>query len=462
MKAPLLRPDDRMVAGVCSGLAGHLGWSVNLIRASMVLLAAAGGAGLVLYAWLWVLVPTAAEAADSADKEHRPRSLAQNFAAHFGGPSAAGTRTSGVEGPNAEGPASDAGAPASRPPAAARGWIQFAAGRDVLAGLALLAVAAVVIAQRFGADVNWQVLFPLGAIVAGAVLAWSQLDDARRAGLISSAGADRRTGVLRLAAGLLLVIVGVLLMVSGAFAWDILLAGLLAAAAVLGGVGLVFAPWAVKYWRDLEAERAGRIRERERAEIAAHLHDSVLQTLALIQNRAGSEQDVLRLARAQERELRRWLYLDDPRTAGQLSEAVTAAAAHVEDEYGYPVEVVAVGDASLTSATEAMVLAARAALINAAQHAPGPVSVYVECTPDRAEVFIRDRGKGFNPQQVPPDRLGVRESIVGRMKRHGGTAVIRSGPEGTEVRLALPLTRTPPESTENHPAADIPHTSEHP
>ncbi|WP_461169228.1 ATP-binding protein [Arthrobacter sp. Z1-15] len=440
MKAPLLRPDDRLVAGVCSGLAGHLGWSVNLIRAVMVLLAASGGAGLVLYAWLWVLVPTAAEAAEGAGSERNPRSVAQNFAAHLAGASASETRAS-----------------ASGRPASTQGWIGAAAGRDVLAGLALLAVAAVVIAQRFGADVNWQILFPLGAIVAGAVLAWSQLDDARRAGLISRAGADRRTGVLRLAAGLLLVIVGVLLMVSGAFSWDVLIAGLLAATAVLGGVALVFAPWAVKYWRELETERAGRIRERERAEIAAHLHDSVLQTLALIQNRAGSEQDVVRLARAQERELRRWLYADeDPRAPGRLSDAVTAAAAQVEDEYGHPVEVVAVGNAPLDAATEALVQAARAALVNAAQHAGGPVSVYLECTAERAEVFIRDRGPGFDPESVPPDRLGVRESIVGRMRRNGGTAAIRSGPDGTEVRLSLPLSRPDPEA-DTHTN----HASEH-
>lgn len=436
MLDPLLRTDDRVVAGVCSGLARHLGWSVNLVRALMVLLALAGGAGLVLYAWLWVLVPTVDEAADKAQSGRNPRSVAQNFAAQ-------------LSNQNSEDPAGE-----GAPPAPSR-WLSAAVNREVLAGLALLAVAGAVIAQRFGADVNWQLLFPAGAIVAGAVLAWSQLDEARRAGLLSRAGADRRSGALRLGAGLLLVVAGVILMVSGAFSWDVLLAGLLASAAVLAGVVLVFAPWAVKYWRDLETERTGRIRERERAEIAAHLHDSVLQTLALIQNRAGSEQDVLRLARAQERELRRWLYADDPRAPGQLSDSIAAVAAAVEDEYGYPVEVVTVGDAPLDAATEALTQASRAALINAAQHAGGPVSVYVECTADRAEIFIRDRGTGFNPEAVPPDRLGVRESIVGRMRRNGGTAVIRSGPEGTEVRLALPLSRPEPEAgTNNNQASE--------
>ena len=437
MKAPLLRSDDRLVAGVCSGLAAHVGWPVNLTRALMVVLVLAGGAGLVLYAWLWILVPTADEAAESAAAARNPRSVAENFAGYLADPPA-----------GSPGGSTPPGAGAAAPGASSRGsrWIQAAASRDVLAGLALLALAAVFIAQRLGADVNWQVLFPMGAIVAGAVLAWSQLDEARRAGLLSRAGADRRSGVLRLAAGLALVVAGVLLMVSGAVSWDVLVAGLMAATAVLAGVGLVFAPWAVKHWRDLETERSGRIREQERAEIAAHLHDSVLQTLALIQNRAGSEQDVIRLARAQERELRRWLYAEDPRVHGQLSDAITAVAAQVEDEYGNPVEVVSVGNAPLDAATEALAQAARAALVNAAQHAGGPVSVYVECTADRAEIFIRDRGNGFDPDAVPADRLGVRESIVGRMRRNGGTAVIRSGPGGTEIQLALPLSRADTEA----------------
>ncbi|MBP3035046.1 PspC domain-containing protein [Arthrobacter sp. zg-ZUI100] len=442
MKPPLLRTENGLVAGVCTGLAGHLGWSVNLVRALMVALTLAGGAGLVLYAWLWILVPTADEAASGTAAARNPRSVAENFAAYLSSQPGPGPHPGDG---NGDGRAAGASQPPGQPSGAAASgrWFDAAGNKDVRAGLALLALAAVFIAPRFGADLNWQLLFPAGVIVVGAVLAWSQLDDTRRAGLLSRAGANRTSGALRLAAGLLLVVIGVLLMVSGAFTWDVLVSGLLASAAVLAGVGLVFAPWAVKHWRDLEAERSGRIRERERAEIAAHLHDSVLQTLALIQNRAGSEQDVVRLARAQERELRRWLYADDPRATGQLADAVAAVAAQVEDEYGYPVEVVSVGNMPLDASTDALVLAARAALLNAAQHAGGPVSVYMECTPEKAEIFIRDRGPGFDQQAVPPDRLGVRESIVGRMRRHGGTAVVRSGADGTEVRLTLPLSRQP-------------------
>ncbi|XTR53341.1 sensor histidine kinase [Pseudarthrobacter sp. So.54] len=239
------------------------------------------------------------------------------------------------------------------------------------------------------------------------------------------------------------MVTGVLLMVSGSGSWEQTWLALLASVAVLGGVALVLLPWGLKFWRDLETERAGRVRATERAEIAAHLHDSVLQTLALIQRRAGNETDVVRLARAQERELRGWLYRDPGKDAGQLSEGVKAAAAEVEDTLGNAVEVVAVGDCAMTESLEALVQAAREAMLNAARHGGGAVSVYLEVTDGAAEVFVKDRGPGFDPDAVPTDRLGIRESIMGRMKRHGGTAGISSSPEGTEVRLRLPLSAGP-------------------
>ena len=178
MKAPLLRTDTRVVAGVCSGLAVHLGWPVTLVRILMVLLALAGGPGLVLYAWLWVLVPTAAEAADSAKADRNPRSVAGNFADYLRDSRSAES-------------APDQGQDRPR-------WIAAAANREVLAGIALLGVAGVVIAQVLGVPVNWPALLPAGTIVVGAVLAWTQLDETRRAGLLSRAGADRRSGALRL------------------------------------------------------------------------------------------------------------------------------------------------------------------------------------------------------------------------------------------------------------------------
>ncbi|MDF9279650.1 histidine kinase, partial [Arthrobacter sp. EH-1B-1] len=294
------------------------------------------------------------------------------------------------------------------------------------------------VAQQLGVTVQWGWLVPVGAVALGAVLAWSQLDETRRARLMDNAGATRAEGVARLAAGLVLVMVGLLILVSGSLSWEFTWPVLLATAAVLGGVGLVLAPWGLKFWKDLEAERSARVRETQRAEIAAHLHDSVLQTLALIQNRAASEQDVIRLARAQERELRRWLYADTAERTGNLADRVKAVAAEVEEEYGHPVDVVSVGEAPMTPRQDALVQATREAILNAAKHAGGAVSVYLEAGTAVSQVFVRDRGAGFDPEAVPADRLGIRESIINRMQRHGGTARIRSSEAGTEVQLTMP------------------------
>ncbi|ELT44014.1 signal transduction histidine kinase [Arthrobacter nitrophenolicus] len=328
------------------------------------------------------------------------------------------------------------GAPGSvQPPP----WFRFRTmkyGKEILLGSGLLLVAGIMIAQLLGVDVPLGTLIPAAAVLGGASIAWMQLDETRRAGLVDKTKADQAGGWARLAAGLALVVAGVLVMVSGSGSWEQTWLALLASVAVLGGVVLVLLPWALKFWRDLEAERAGRIREMERAEIAAHLHDSVLQTLALIQRRAGNEHDVVRLARAQERELRGWLFQDPGREAGQLSDRIKAVAAEVEDLLGNAVDVVSVGDTAMTEAHEALVQASREAMLNASRHGGGTVSVYLEASDGQAEVFIKDR-PGFELSDVPEDRLGVRESIIGRMKRHGGTATILSTGAGTEVRLRL-------------------------
>lgn len=441
MRPPLLRPGTRVVAGVCSGLATHLGWQVGVVRLIMAALIPAGGAGLVLYGWLWIMVPTSEEAQRLAAGSEGTRNAALPGTSLPHGRAGLPAQRTGV-GAGQAGPAGPAPDPAPGVP----GEVPGAAGPkprpwnlrpDILAGLALVLVAGAVAAARLGLEPNWNVLLPVAAVAGGAVLAWWQLDETRRAGLVNRAGADRTSGALRLAMGVLMVTVGVVVIVLGAVSWDVMMGTLLAAAAVLGGVALVFAPWAVKFWRDLQTERAGRIRQTERAEIAAHLHDSVLQTLALIQNRAASETDVIRLARAQERELREWLYNDRPAGQGQLSDGLKAAVSEVEAAYGCTVDFVAVGDVALSGRTDALVQAARAALLNAAQHASGAVSMYLECGTDQLEVFIRDRGPGFDLNAVPADRIGVRESIIGRMHRAGGSAAIRSGQDGTEVRLQL-------------------------
>jgi signal transduction histidine kinase len=173
--------------------------------------------------------------------------------------------------------------------------------------------------------------------------------------------------------------------------------------------------------------------------MAAHLHDSVLQTLALIQKHAGDGRTVATLARAQERDLRSWLYGDQPPADTSVASALKAAAAEVEDAHGVPVEVVTVGDAPVSERLRPLVLAAREAMVNAAKHSEADkVDVYAECTDRATEVFVRDRGRGFDAQAVADDRHGVRNSITDRMRRHGGTAVLKTAPgQGTEVRLTM-------------------------
>jgi signal transduction histidine kinase len=215
----------------------------------------------------------------------------------------------------------------------------------------------------------------------------------------------------------------------------------LAAIVVAAAIGLISAPFWWGMARRLGTERMARARSQERAEVAAHLHDSVLQTLALMQKRAGEPDEVAKLARRQERELRSWLAGGVPaRPRERLADALRAAAEEVEETHGAPVDAIVVGDAPLDERSEALVAAAREALTNAAKFAAdaGPVHLYAEIENGAARVFIDDRGPGFDPKSIPHDRRGVRESIIGRMERHGGRVEIRSGPgEGTEVELSL-------------------------
>jgi signal transduction histidine kinase len=216
---------------------------------------------------------------------------------------------------------------------------------------------------------------------------------------------------------------------------------LLAVVVVLVAATLILAPWWLRLVRGLTAERTERIRSQERAEVAAHLHDSVLQTLALMQKRVDDPREVAALARRQERELRAWL--NGRRESGEqtVALALETAAAEVEEAHGVPIEVVAVGDAPLDERAEALVAAAREAMVNAAKFAGvggAAISLYAEVDPERIEVFVRDRGPGFDPASVPDDRRGVSESIVGRMERHGGRAVVTTAPgEGTEIELVM-------------------------
>ena len=287
-------------------------------------------------------------------------------------------------------------------------------------------------------------------IGAGVALVWRQADNSRRAQWLELGRRKGLLPVLRGAAGVVLVGVGVTGIVVLQGSVRHLGSVLQAALAVVVGIALLAGPYLVRITQDLSEERLMRIRAQERAEVAAHVHDSVLHTLTLIQRSADDPREVARLARAQERELRAWLYKPEGRGKEEdeepttLAEAVRKAAAEVEDHHGVPIEVVVVGDCPLDEALGAQMQAAREAMVNAAKYGGegGAVQVFAEVEGRSVFVSVRDRGPGFDLDAVPEDRMGVRESIIGRMERNGGTARLRSAPEGgTVVELEMERAR---------------------
>jgi signal transduction histidine kinase len=311
-------------------------------------------------------------------------------------------------------------------------------GRRQVVTLILLGVAAVVVLGQVARLSSGDLVVPLIVVAVGMAVIWRQLDTDRTLTLPGVRWA--LAGGAALAAGgliLLLATTGQLAAARNGFA---------ATLVILTGVVLATAP----IWRRLLAsraeERSARVRVEERAAVAAHLHDSVLQTLALIQRHADEPQAVSRLARSQERELRAWLY--DPkvvREGGTWAGMVAAMVADVEADHALIVDSVVVGDAPIDEALAGLGAATREALVNAAKHSGATVAdLYTEVTAERVSVFVRDRGKGFDPATVPDDRRGLRDSVAGRLDRLGGTAEVRSSAgEGTEVELVLPRGATP-------------------
>jgi signal transduction histidine kinase len=378
-RPPLARPrSGRLLAGVAAGTAAHLRQDPMVVRVAFVVLAALGGVGIVLYGLLWLTMPVAEPGAEPVVTLS----------------SAAPRRT-----------------------------------RQLL----LLGVVGLVAAVLFGQLLSSaDIALPLVLVAAGLAVIWRQLDTDRTLALPAVRWV--LAGGIALAAGgvvLLLATTGQLANARNGFA---------ATLVILVGVVLATAP----LWRRLldsrEAERAARIRSEERAAVAAHLHDSVLQTLALIQRHADDAQAVSRLARGQERELRTWLYEPAVATGGTWAGLVAGMVADVEGDHDLTVDPVVVGDAPVDDALAALGAATREALVNAAKHSGAPsADLYTEVGPERVQVFVRDRGKGFDPDTVPDDRRGLRDSVRGRLARLGGTAEIRSAPgEGTEVELVLP------------------------
>lgn len=297
------------------------------------------------------------------------------------------------------------------------------------------------IANRSGADGLEPWIIPAIVFVLGLALVWSPLDqvtlnDARRPKL---SGLFERDAWLRLLLGMAMSIGALWWFATWEFTKDPVQRAIIVPLVVLGALVLILAPWWLRLIRQVGVERQERVREFERAEIAAHLHDSVLQTLTLIRAKADDPDAVTRLARAQERDLRAYLYQDRRTEKESVATALALAINAVEDAEGIVVDVVSVGDAPTDARLWAAVKAAREATSNAARHGIGPVSVYAELTANTYEVFVRDSGPGFDIDTVSPDRLGIRQSIVGRVERQGGHASVQSAPGGrTEVSISVP------------------------
>jgi signal transduction histidine kinase len=401
-RADFTRPTEgRIVGGVSVGLADALGLDANVVRCGFVVLSVASGLGVVLYAAAWAVMPGGEERRIRRSQPDPVATVAFAMVV-LGGLLA--VRAFGVW------------------PGDLIVWPLVAA----MIGLALLAMHGAPSAN--GAELpDWPVLrnIPPDAADAMAVLFGT-----------------RRGAWARIIAGTICVAAGVAAFVLSVGSWRAMRGAIVASIAVVIGVAIVIGPGLSRLARAFVDERRDRIRAETRADMAAHLHDSVLQTLALVQRKANDPREVVRLARMQERELRDWLLRGEaPSTASDasLGTALEAIAAAIETEHGLPVEVVRVRDCP-GEGMEPVLLAAREAILNAARHSGATsVAVYLEVEADKVTVFVRDRGRGFEQSEVPEDRGGITNSIVGRMHRAGGTAVVRSArDDGTEIELVLP------------------------
>lgn len=384
--------DRALLIGVAAGIAERVGVEPALVRAAFVTLSFAGGAGIVLYVLAWLA-------------SHGPRGDIEAL---------------------------------RRPLSPLR----------QVGGVASITTGALLVLRSAGIWLGDGMVWPVALASFGVSLVWVRAEPmfgnpaGRSTKLPTDTSAVSAPALLRVAMGAILIFVGMatLVAVNMTFTLRTLLDVLLPVVVTGAGLVLIFGPWVFRLAQEVVAERRQRIRSEERSEMAAHLHDSVLQTLALIQ-RATSPREMCSLARVQERELRSWLYgKARTLTEDSLEAAIEVAAARVEQAYHRSVETVVVGDAALDDKLRALVAASTEAMTNAARHSgDGAISVYVELDESQAVAYIRDHGKGFVLEAVPQDRRGITESVVGRMERNGGTATIESTPdEGTEVQLRMP------------------------
>ncbi|MBW3078662.1 ATP-binding protein [Bifidobacterium simiiventris] len=457
-----MRPKrGRMLCGVCRGVALHLGVSVWLVRLVFLISTCFFGAGAAAYLFLWLFVPVgdpviaAAARARSVAQAPLSRGNAVSGPTGFTGSFTDGFTGSFTNGTTADSDDSTAGRMPNKPyrsssqaagtaaesgAAAAYGTSESLAEalrrapKPALVALVGMASIAVAVLLSLG-GVESGLILPILLALAGIGVAWLQYN-ASSGQLWSMLGS----------VALLFVAYAVFVMNAAIPGWGasprrIILAGFL----LLVAVCFAIVPWISSLIRELGTERALKEREEERADMTAHLHDGVLQTLALIQLHSEESATVFTLARQQERELREWLYQERTTTDRSVSAGIKDIAAHVEDEYGKPIEVVTVGDAQPSAQTDALLDAATQALVNAVTHGGEPVSVYCEAGASQVEVFVRDHGDGFDVNAIPEGRLGIRESIIGRIRRRGGTVEIVSRPGwGTEVRMHMPIAAARP------------------
>jgi signal transduction histidine kinase len=398
--------DDSILGGVCAGLAARLAVATTTVRVIAVVSVFLGGIGILAYVGMWVFVPATGEVESIASRVVADRRELQ-----------------------------------------------------IVLALATALFAVLLVTRSLGVtDVGVPSLTLLVGAV-GAVVVWRGASTTETSRLrerlntapgVSGAAPRWRRVVLRAGAGGVLIVVGLgELSRTGSFsgaAFGVLVGTVL----FVGGFLLLFAPWWVRTLRDLSTERRERVRAQERADMAAHVHDSVLQTLSLIQKAAGDPHEVVRLARSEERELRHWLF--DPGRLGRrgdrpgtIADAVAAVEREVEDCYGVGVELIVVGDCPMDDGVAALVGACREATVNAAKWSGcAQVSVFVEVEAGTVSAYVRDLGGGFDPALVPEDRQGIARSMVERMERAGGRVAVQSAPgAGTEVELVLPRPASP-------------------
>jgi signal transduction histidine kinase len=394
--------EDRLAGGVAAGIAAKTGLSVTLVRVVFVLASLLSGFGATVYVLGWLFIPAVGEDHNIASKAITDRR-----------------------------------------------------GIALTAALGSLLIVVLLIASALGAAWLADLAWPLIICAAGIVLIWRNAPEDEQAMIrrvaepllgLSRGRPKARRVVLRSLLTAVLLIAGLAFLLGGHTSRSAL-RPLFGVVLVIAAIVVALGPWWLRVARDLIVERQARARAEERADLASRVHDSVLQTLALIQLKADSPQQVIQLARAQERELRSWLF--DGTAPGSLDQEVTTLAAgvrriqqDVEAQHEVAVEAVTVGDCDINDDLAALLAAAREATVNAVKWSGAPVvSVFAEVEPGQVSLYVRDRGRGFDPAAVPGDRKGLAQSIHARMARHGGTATVRSVPgEGTEVSLRMPRT----------------------